>query len=131
MTPLDLAKCHLAIHDLWQLRKWPGKPGRSCRVPYREDGAPSGSVLAGGRLFHDFASGETFDAPGLLARVEGLEAHDACRLFMALAHGAPIAAKQKPQEAPQRIQRRRIECPPGDFPTRADFTNVSTPHQMS
>ncbi len=85
MTPLEAAKEKLAIPDLWQRRNWRGTPGRSCRVPWREDRAPSGSVLADGRLFHDFTSGETLDAPGLLARVEALTPEAACRVFMQLA----------------------------------------------
>src|SRR5690242_6296046 len=63
MSALDAAKEKLTISALWQLRDWRGKPGRSCRLPYREDRSPSGSVLPNGRLFHDFTNGETFDAP--------------------------------------------------------------------
>jgi hypothetical protein len=85
MTALELAKEKLAIPDLWRLRNWRGMPGRSCRVPWREDRAPSGSVLADDRLFHDFTSGETLDAPGLLARVEALTPEAACRMFIQLA----------------------------------------------
>jgi hypothetical protein len=131
MTPLDLAKGHLTITDLWRLRNWRGKPGRSCRVPSREDLEPSGSVFANGRLFHDFASGETFDAPGLLARVEGLAAPDACRLFIELANGAPMPARHKPQVPRQQNQRGRIELPPVDFPTRTDLQKLATLRCMS
>jgi len=131
MTPLDLARCHVAIPDLWQRRNWRGKPGRSCRVPYREDDEPSGSVFANGRLFHDFASGETFDAPGLLARVEGLEARDACRLFMELANGVAKPARHEPEEARKRIQRRKIELPPVDFPTRAELRKLAALRYVS
>lgn len=115
MTPLEIAKGKLAIFDLWQLRNWPGKSGRSCRVPWRKDHAPSGSVLAEGRLFHDFTSGETLDAPGLLARVESLTPDAACRLFIQLAgvdardvqqrNGAPLARRSQHCET-------KLELPP-------------------
>ena len=130
---VDFAKEQLSIGELWRLRNWPGKPGRSCRVPYREDRAPSGSVLADGRLFHDFASGETLDAPGLLARVERLAARAACRLFMELANGAAMPARYKPQQARQRIQQRqaRIDLPPVDFPTRVELQKLATLRYVS
>ncbi|MGI8482437.1 MAG: hypothetical protein ACR2MF_10315 [Chthoniobacterales bacterium] len=131
MTPVEAAKARLPIPDLWQLRGWQGKPGRSCRVPYRDDRAPSGSVLADDRLFHDFGSGETFDAPGLLARVEELTAHDACRLFIQLAGGATAAAT--PERVPQRIQKTRteIELPPMDSPTRAELRQLAALRAVS
>ncbi len=124
MSALRSAKARLSITDLWQLRGWQGKPARSCRVPYREDRGPSGSVLADGRLFHDFATGETFDAPGMLARVEELTAQDACRLFIQLAGAAAAAA---PECLPQRIQKRQlqIELPPMDSPTRAELRRLA------
>ena len=42
-------------------------------------------MFADGRLFKDFATGETLDAPALLARVEGITNEAACRLFIELA----------------------------------------------
>ena len=85
MTPLELAKMRLTIPRLAQLRQWDWVPGRSCRVPYRPDSNASGSVLDQGMLLHDFASGETHDAPGVLALVEGISNQAACRLFIELA----------------------------------------------
>jgi hypothetical protein len=82
MTPLEIAKTKLTIPDLARLRGWNWKPGRQCRCPYRPDSNPSGSVLAHGTLFHDFASGETIDAPALLARVEQISNEAACCLFI-------------------------------------------------
>lgn len=85
MTRLDLAKERLTIPDLAALRGWEWTPGRACRVPYRADKSPSGSVFADGRLMFDHSTGETLDAPAILARVEGLSPQDACRLFIELA----------------------------------------------
>ncbi len=95
MSAVERAKAALAIPELWRLRIWRGKPGRSCRVPWRDDRAPSGSVLAGGQLFHDFSSGETLDAPGLLARVESLTPEAACRMFIQLAGAGAGGATQE------------------------------------
>jgi hypothetical protein len=110
MTRLDLAKERLTIPDLAALRGWQWEPGRSCRVPYRADKSPSGSVYADGLLMFDHATGETLDAPAILAKVEGLSPADACRLFIELArirpeecdddrHRARMPA-QRPPEAP-------------------------------
>ncbi|MEO5721071.1 MAG: hypothetical protein ABIR71_06335 [Chthoniobacterales bacterium] len=125
MSALEGAKKKLVISDLWHLRGWRGKPARSCRVPYREDRSPSGSVLADGRLFHDFGSGETFDGPGLLARVEELTTADACRLFIQLAGGAPAAPT--PRRMPQELQKTRpeIELPPMDSPTPEELRKLA------
>lgn len=84
---LEIAKDRLRIPELWRLRGWPGNPGKSCHCPYRPDRSESGSIIPAtdGRLFKDFASGETFDAPALLARVEDMSNEAACRLFIDLA----------------------------------------------
>src|SRR5437764_692631 len=92
MTPLELAKDRLTILELAALRGWNWKPGRACRCPYRADKNPSGSVLSDGRLFHDFASGKTLDAPALLSRVEEISNEAACRLFIELAAVKPDEA---------------------------------------
>jgi hypothetical protein len=89
MTRLDLAKERLTIPELAALRGWQWEPGRSCRVPYRADKSPSGSVYANGLLMFDHATGETLDAPAILAKVEGLSPQDACRLFIELARIRP------------------------------------------
>ena len=128
------AKGLLSIEELWRLRNWPGKPARSCRAPYREDRRPSGSVLADGQLFHDFSTGETLDAPALLARVEKLTVRDSCKLFVQLAKGN--GSKLKPQ-AQQPILRQRgririaIDLPPLDFPTRAELQQLAALRHVS
>src|SRR5215472_3433968 len=85
MTPLEAAKERITIPELAHLRGWGWEPGRSCRVPYRADKNPSGSVFADGKLFRDFASGETLDAPALLSRVEQISNEDACRVLIEVA----------------------------------------------
>lgn len=110
MTRLDLAKERLTIPDLAALRGWQWEPGRSCRVPYRADKSPSGSVYADGLLMFDHATGETLDAPAILAKVEGLSPQDACRLFIELArigpdecrddHRASFAPRRAPETPP-------------------------------
>src|SRR5215831_3387991 len=106
MTPLEAAKGRITIAALAHLRGWGWESGRSCRVPYRADRNPSGSVFADGRLFRDFASGETLDAPALLARVEQISNEDACRLLIELAgtagdHSLPVRSAPAPVAAPR------------------------------
>jgi len=105
MTSLEHAKEKLRIPDLWERRGWPGTPGKSCPVPYREDHKPSGSVFRDGLLFHDFSSGETLDAPALLARVEDLDMREACRRFLAL---AGVQREPAADHAPPRPPRRAV-----------------------
>jgi hypothetical protein len=86
MTPLEAAKEQIGtIEELLRLRGWGWQPGRSCHVPYREDRNKSSSVFADGKLFRDFASGETFDMPALLAKVEKTSNKAACRLLIEIA----------------------------------------------
>jgi hypothetical protein len=107
LSPLALAKERLTIPELAERRGWNWTPGKSCRVPWREDRAPSGSVLSGGLLLHDFASGETYDGPALLAKVEGLDMATAARVFIELAGvrggGGPVAPlpRRMPSPAPE------------------------------
>lgn len=80
------AKEALDIPRLWEMRGWPGQPGKECFRPYApEDTRKSGSVFADGRIFKDFKSGDAYDAPELLAAVEDLDNGAACRLFIELA----------------------------------------------
>ena len=56
-SPLQAAKERLAIPDLWQLLDLPGKPGQSCRSPFREDRNPSFSIYDGGHRWKDRGTG--------------------------------------------------------------------------
>lgn len=131
-SPLEIAKDKLTIPQLWELRGWPGKPGRSCRVPYRPDRAPSGSVLADDRLFHDFTTGENFDAPALLARVEEMSNEAACRLFLTLAGVDSQDVREmsstrivgRPAATPD-VPRAKPKLPPLRVPSPAEFRCIA------
>ncbi|MBK8091517.1 MAG: hypothetical protein IPK32_05875 [Verrucomicrobiaceae bacterium] len=112
MTRLELAKQRLTIPDLAALRGWQWEPGRSCRVPYRADKSPSGSVYADGLLMFDHATGETLDAPAILAKVEGLSPQDACRLFIELARIRPEECDDDRHRARMPAQRPPETLPP-------------------
>jgi hypothetical protein len=126
-SPLSRAKERLSIPKLWELRGWQGKPGRSCRTPYRPDRAPSGSVLADGLLFHDFASGENFDAPALLAKVEELSTEAACRLFLSLAGGDPHPPPGSPRPSlpPHNTTRPKPQLPPLQIASPAQLRRIA------
>lgn len=89
VSALSIAKAKLDIPSMAKALNWDWEAGRTCRVPYREDRTPSGSILDNGRLLHDFAEGRTLDAPALLAEVEGISMSEACRRFIALAGVRP------------------------------------------
>lgn len=128
MTALEIAKQKLAIPELWERRGWPGKPGRSCPVPYRDDHKPSGSVFRDGLLFHDFATGETLDAPALLARVEDLPMAEACRRFLALAGVQPDPAADHAPPPPRRAVaeiRTKPTLPPLRQPTADEIEAIA------
>ncbi len=97
-SALARAKERLQLSDLWRLRGWPHEPARECFAPFRpDDRRKSFSVFtsaSGEEMAKDFKSGDVFDAPALLAAVEGLEMRDACRLFIELS-----GVKGEPQQS--------------------------------
>lgn len=108
---IQLAKERLDIPTLWRLRGWPREPGKECFRPYApEDTRKSGSVYQEGRLFRDFKSGETLDAPALLAAVEGMSNSAACCLFIDLAGVA--RTRQGSREPVKRTPPRPAPTPP-------------------
>lgn len=136
MSPLEIAKDRLSIARLADLRGWDWKPGRACRVPYRPDRQQSGSVLPCGGLFHDFATGETFDGPALLARVEEIDNKTACRLFIAL---AGVIRTDLPHDPPvhRRIaktttdQREKPRLPQLAAPSQANMDRIAALRRVS
>jgi hypothetical protein len=97
---LQEAMRRLSIMDLWCRRGWAGKPGKSCHFPGENRDRRSKASCsiftattgrhAGLQLLKDHKAGKTYDAPGLLAEVEGLSIKDACRHFIELAGVKPI-----------------------------------------
>jgi hypothetical protein len=138
MTALELAKEKLTIPDLAHIRGWKWRAERQCHCPYRPDKNASGSVLADGRLFHDFASGETIDAPALLARVEQISNESACRLFIELAGAKRFDPAREPIQQRTAIARFRPEEPRSkpelpflDKPTPADVRMIASLRSLS
>jgi hypothetical protein len=109
-SALARAKDKLPLSDLWRLRGWPHEPARECFCPFRpDDRRKSFSVFksaSGEELAKCFKSGDVFDAPALLAAVEGMDTKAACRLFIELA-----GVKGEPHEPRQRPRVRQIEAP--------------------
>jgi hypothetical protein len=95
---LQEAMHHLSITELWKRRGWTGVPGKSCHFPNdagRKKAACSIFAATTGRhagcqLLKDHKRGVTWDAPGLLAEVEGLTIKEACRIFVALSGVKPL-----------------------------------------
>ena len=95
---LQEAMRHLSITELWKRRGWAGTPGKSCRFPNDTDRKKAACSIftattgrhAGCQLLKDHKRGLTWDAPGLLAEVEGLTIKDACRCFVGLSGVKPL-----------------------------------------
>ena len=125
---IKLAKAKLDIPTLWRLRGWPREPGKECFRPYApEDSRRSGSVFQEGQLFRDFKSGETLDAPALLALVEGMTNSAACMLFIDL---AGVARERHGSRDTARIAPARYAPPPPREPpprTKPSLPALHTP----
>jgi hypothetical protein len=136
MTPLELAKDRITIPQLAALRGWEWKPGKSCHIPYQRDRNASGSVLAGDRLFHDFTSGETLDAPALLARVEDITNEAACKLLIQLAGSSDrtLPAKQPLRQVDHidgEKAREKPRLPALTIPTREELAAIAQRRNIS
>ena len=88
-SPLQAAKERLTIAALWAMLRLPGKYGRSCRSPFREDRNPSFSVYDDGRKWKDHATGEGGDAVDFIAMALGISNEHACRKLIELAGVIP------------------------------------------
>ena len=84
-SPLEVAKEKFRIPALWVILTLPGKPGRSCRSPFREDRHPSFSIYDDGRKWKDHATGQCGDAADFVALACNLSLEDACRKLIELA----------------------------------------------
>jgi hypothetical protein len=139
MTPLEVAKERLDIARLAELRKWDWTPGKTCRIPYQQDKNASGSVFECGRLFHDFTSGTTMDAPALLALVEGMSNEAACKLFIELAGVKPgdVPRDLRPPASPPAMARNagapraKPELPYLVKPGREDLARIAALRGLS
>jgi hypothetical protein len=116
-SALARAKDKLTLSDLWRLRGWQHEPARECYAPHRpEDRRKACSVFKsenGDEVLKDFKTGGVFDAPALLAAVEGLDMKAACRLFIEVA-----GVKREPHEPRQGPQVPRVRKAESPVPTR-------------
>jgi len=83
-SPLEQAKLSVTIFDLWRHFGYPGDPERRnpVRSPFRQDRHPSFSITRDGKLFHDFATGDSGDVVDFWAKATGLPLSDACKSFI-------------------------------------------------
>ncbi len=84
-SKLNEAKAICNIYWLWEYYKLPGKLGKSCSSPFREDRHPSFSVSEDGQGFNDFATGDKGDAIRFLELVLNITNKEACKLILSLA----------------------------------------------
>src|SRR6516225_7605781 len=135
---IDLAREKLRIPELWRLlnlRGQPGKPGRACHSPFREDRHPSFAIYDGGKTAFDFATGETFDGPKVLAAARGLSTGEALREFVAMAGGHPESCKKvsPPSTAPQRrgeLIQQKPDLSKFREPTRAEIHAIAHDREL-
>ena len=90
LSPLEAAKEQLSIPALWAMLSLPGKPGRSCKSPFREDRSPSFSIYADGRKWKDYSTGQGGDAADFVAVAFGISNKEACRKLIELAGAGVI-----------------------------------------
>ncbi len=114
------AKARLTIHELWRHFGFEGEPSKSCRCPFHEDKSASFSVTPGGALWNCFAGCGGGDAVDFFQLASGLPHADACRAFIRLAGGSPVAPM--PRRAPTKADHeaaqaeRRKTWPPFESP---------------
>jgi hypothetical protein len=91
-SPLEAAKQALDIFSLWEALYLPGRPGKSCRSPFREDRKPSFSIFDNGRAFKDHSTGEAGGLVEFVQLAAGLDNSEACRYLIELSNTGSVAA---------------------------------------
>ena len=87
-SPLKEALEKLTIYDVWQhlgVEGKPGKNGKACHSPFRQDKHPSFVIYADGQRWHDHATGEGGDAADFCAKAKDLSQKEGARLLIDLA----------------------------------------------
>ena len=130
------AKQRLPIDALWTDFNFAGKPSKSCRCPFHEDGSNSFSVSADGALFNCFAGCGGGDAVSFYALASGLPHKEACRAYLALAGGSPLPATPRPPRAEPEDEERdrrakRKQWPLFDVPTDEDLATLAALRHVS
>ena len=88
------AKARLTVHQLWRHFGFEGEPSKSCRCPFHEDRTKSCSIFKGADgldAWNCFAGCGGGDAVDFFALASRLPHAEACRSFIALAGGSPVA----------------------------------------
>ncbi|MGB8473260.1 MAG: CHC2 zinc finger domain-containing protein [Candidatus Acidiferrum sp.] len=133
MSELEFAKQQLRIPDLWRFFHLPGKPGASCKSPFREDKRASFSVSRDGLLFNDFATNDAGDAIDFLQRAAGLPHKEAFKKFIELAGGsaAMVAARRHMPPQPVSRPRERPQFPDFEKGATADLKRLALLRNLS
>ena len=132
-SPLQAALDRLTIPDLWHRLDLRGKPGRSCRSPFREDRNPSFSVYDDGRKWKDHGkahgSDDGGDAVDFLARALNLSNEDACRKLIELAGVIPhiphFPREEKHADGAEEKAKKRRQWPLFEAPAGAEIKVIA------
>jgi len=130
-SPLEVAKERLRIPALWVILTLPGRPGRSCRSPFREDRNPSFVIFDNDRRFYDHGTGQAGDAVDFLAMALGISNGDASRKLIELAGVIPqtphFQREEKHGSGDEMAEkaRKRESWPTFDAPTGAEVKAIA------
>ena len=117
-SPLDRAKDHLSIFILWHALGLPGTAKKICRSPFREDKKASFSISDDGKVFHDFATGDSGDVVAFVARAKRCSISDAARELIRIAALTPPQATRPP------AIRKTLRVPAFAVPTVGDLEEI-------
>lgn len=102
---LTSLKNQITIEEAWSLLKLPGRPGRSCSSPFREDRNPSFSVFDEGRKFHDFATGDGGSVIDFISLALDCPVADAIRYLRDLVEGRGLPPSRRRSAVEVRSQK--------------------------
>ena len=137
-SPLQAAKERLSIPALWQLLNLPGKPGKSCRSPFREDRSESFSVFEDGRRWKDFSTGEGGDVADFLAAASGSSPEEGAKRLIQMAGTLPPERTNEPRKtvcshdaADSERERKRATWPSFDCITDEELETIAALRGLS
>ena len=102
-SPIDVIRSQLSIHWVWEHLQLPGRPGKNCKSPFRQEKKASFTiykVVDGSDRFWDHVTGEGGDVTDFWCKARDCDIKTAIAELQEFLRGAsrPLETSVRPQE---------------------------------
>ncbi len=127
-SPLHKAIEAINIPEAWHRLGLEGSPGKSCKVPWRDDKKPSLSVYDNDRLFKDFSTGEGGNVVKFISLATNLSQSDAAKALIQWNGGTALSfslpAKRARPPTPKTKPIKGLKLPALDIGKITELTDL-------